>query len=165
MGTKKVDLDSEFDIEVNSPNSKIVDLDIALFKDKRPYQQVGAMYNGYGRLSGSVMSNKNVGQWVNESLVKALSENGYRLSSKQTSAPDLVGSISSVFCSGATMYDAEVILEAKLNSGAGINTMTVKGDYMTLNVMNSSSGYKKALEKALKEALESLIAKLDEKLK
>jgi hypothetical protein len=149
-----------------SARGKIV---LVAFADQRSNKQsIGEVRNGWGMHTADVVPDRDIGNWITQSVKTALEQDGFQVleadrSAASASTPVLSGDVLTVYCTAFFSYEGEVSFFVRIGKdGQQVlnNRYTGKGS-AGLNLAATGSGYAQSLELALKDSLTHLMADLN----
>lgn len=162
MSNKKIDLEMPTELATTTASAaetKPVRIKLNTFKDTRITKDVGAI--GYS--SAKILSDTNISQWVSSALRQGLISSGFEVVDDNNPDFTIDGSIVTVYCIGAINYEAQVELLGAMNKGDSTFVIDGKGYSSSIKVYDSASSYKKNLEQALADAVNSMTAQIKQK--
>jgi len=136
------------------------------FKDERADKNiVGEVRNGWGMHTADVVVQNDVAQWITDGLKTELAKAGYRVvesAADDSTAAQIEGTVARVYCTALFSYEAEVSFFATLRrDGKDVINQQYHGTGSAgVNMAATSGSYKDSLNRALADALRSLIADL-----
>ncbi len=134
------------------------------FKDERADKRiVGEVRNGWGMHTADVVVENDVAKWVTDGLRIELEKADYKVVAPEAGAPDaarIEGTIARVFCTALFSYEAEVSFFATVRkNGKDVISRQYHGSGSAgVNMAATSGSYKESLNRALADALRSLLA-------
>ena len=148
---------------LSASRGKIV---LIAFADQRSNKRaIGEVRNGWGMHTAVVEPDRDIGQWITQSVKAALQQAGYEViegnpASLPAVTPVLRGDILTVYCTALFAYEGEVSFFAHVDKDGRqlLHTRYTGKGSAGLNWAATGSGYAVSLESALKESLASLIA-------
>jgi hypothetical protein len=141
---------------------------LVTFDDQRSNKAtIGEVRNGWGMHTADVKPDRDISQWVTQSVKAALEQDGYQVlegksHSQPGSTPVLRGDILTVYCTALFSYEGEVSFFAHVEKdGRQLvnNRYTGKGS-AGLNWAATGSGYAASIESALKAGIAPMLADL-----
>ena len=138
------------------------------FADQRSNQRaIGEVRNGWWMHTADVEADRDISQWITQSVKAALEQAGYEViegnpASLPALTPVLRGDILTVYCTALFAYEGEVSFFAHVEKDGRqlLHTRYTGKGSDGFNWAATGSGYAASLESALKESLVPLIADL-----
>lgn len=162
MSNKKIDLGMPTELattKTSAAESQPIRIKLNTFGDARITKNVGAI--GYS--SAKILSDTNISQWVTSALRQGLIRSGFEVVDDNNPDFTIDGSIVTVYCVGAINYKAQVELLGTMNKGHSTFVIEGNGYSSSIKVYDSASSYKKNLEQALADAVNSMTAQIKQK--
>jgi len=153
-----------------TPQFKKTKILLLTFSDQRQDKQiVGAVRNGFGMHTATVVALNDVQEWVSEAVKRELTNAGYAVTTQSAGSQSLAtlsGDIIEVFCEAYFKYRGQVSLDVKVSKNGKdiLNKLYVGKGSAGTNWAATSDAYAQSLSLALADALKHMVVDLNASL-